>query len=367
MRKISRIFLVLIFAMILGSSMVLADDAGFEDEWNVDVDTPWEVEEYLPFSFDEMDISAIQNAFDFRFFSKTGVKILAEAIPDAAKSFALLLGIFLITAVLYTIKGALMTPTLQTAMDLVSMICMASIIFGVMETAFSFAESYVTTLSSFMKSITPTMAAFLAASGNLASASVISAVIFLAVSLLETMVAEVLFPLIRLALCVSVITSVFQISGVGGIAPYIRKIVSYIFGFVTLCLSAVLMFQSMIAKSADSLTMRGIKFAIGNFVPFVGGAVNEALSTVVGGLGTIKAATGVVGAVIVCLITAVPVIRILVHKMFLELLSFIANLLSLHHEMRLMTEISSFLGYTGAIMAISSVFFLLSLSMMASM
>ena len=74
-----------------------------------------------------------------------------------------------------------------------------------------------------------------------------------------------------------------------------------------------------------------------------------------------------VGAVIVCLITAVPVIRILVHKMFLELLSFIANLLSLHHEMRLMTEISSFLGYTGAIMAISSVFFLLSLSMMASM
>ena len=111
MRKISRIFLALIFAMILGSSMVLADDAGFEDEWNVDVDTPWEVEEYLPFSFDEMDISAIQNAFDFRFFSKTGVKILAEAIPDAAKSFALLLGIFLITAVLHTIKGALMTPT----------------------------------------------------------------------------------------------------------------------------------------------------------------------------------------------------------------------------------------------------------------
>jgi stage III sporulation protein AE len=112
--------------------------------------------------------------------------------------------------------------------------------------------------------------------------------------------------------------------------------------------------------------MRGIKFAVGNFIPFVGGAVNEALSTVIGGLGKIKAVTGVVGAVIVCLLAAVPVIRILLHKMFLELLSFIAGLLGLGNETRLMTEVSAFFGYTAAIMAISAVFFILSLSMMAS-
>jgi stage III sporulation protein AE len=332
----------------------------------VDVDIPREVDEYLPFSFDEMDASAIQDAFDFRFFSETGVRILAEAIPDGAKSFALLLGLFLITAVLHAIKGTLVVPVLQTAMDLVSMVCMASAIFGVTETAFDFAESYIATLSSFMESVTPTMAAFLAASGNLASASVISGVIFSAVSILETLVASVLFPLIRLSLCLSVVSSVFQISGISGIAPYIRKVISYIFGFVTLCLSAVLIFQSMIAKSTDSLTMRGIKFAIGNFVPFVGGAVNEALSTVVGGLGTIKAATGVVGAVVIALLSAVPLVRILVHKMFLEFLAFLAGLLGLNHEMHLVTEFSSFLGYTAALMAISSVFFILSLSMMAS-
>ena len=366
MKKISRIIFFFVFVCMLTSSRILADDIDFKNDRKMDVDIPREVDEYFPFSFDDMDASAIQNAFDFRFFSETGVKILVEAIPDGARSFALLLGLFLITAVLHTIKGTLAVPALQTAMDLVSMVCMASAIFGVTETAFGFAESYIVSLSSFMKSITPTMAAFLAASGNLTSASVISGVIFLAVSFLESLVAGVLFPLIRLSLCVSVVASVFQISGIGGIAPYIRKIISYIFGFVTLCLSAVLMFQSMIAKSTDSLAMRGIKFAIGNFVPFVGGAVNEALSTVVGGLGTIKAATGVVGAVVVCLLAAIPLIRILVHKMFLELLSFIASLLGLNTEMRLMTEFSAFLGYTAAIMAISSVFFILSLSMMAS-
>ncbi len=338
---------------------------GDTDEPKIDIDPPKEMEEYLP-DFGDMTASDIQNAFDFRFFSELGIRILAESVPDAARSFALLLGLFLVASILHVLKSTIAVPTLQTAMDLACMVAMAGAIFEVTETAFGFAESYIGALSSFLKSITPMMAAFMAASGNFTSASVISGVIFLAVSLLERIAAGVLFPLIRLSLCLSVISAVFGLPGVGGIAPYIRKIISYIFGFVTLCLSAVLMFQGIIAKSADSLAIRGIKFAIGNFVPFVGGAVNEALSTVIGGLSTIKAATGVVGAVIVALLAAVPVIRILLHKMFLELLSFIAGLLGLNGETRLMSEVASFLGYTAAIMAITAVFFVLSLSMMAT-
>jgi stage III sporulation protein AE len=366
MKKIWKIIMLGLLAFSLIIHTVLATDADNGEEPKIDVETPKELAEYLPFDFDQMNASEIQNAFDFRFFSETGVRILVEAVPDAAKSFALLLGLFLTVAVLYAVRGTLSVPALQTAIEIVSMICMAGAIFEVTETAFGFAESYIDGLSSFMKRVTPTMAGFMAASGSFTFASVMTGVIFLAVSLLETVVANVLFPLIRLSLCLSVISTVFQMQGVGGISSYIRKIISYIFGFITLCLSAVLMFQSVIAKSTDSIAMRGIKFAVGNFIPFVGGAVNEALSTVIGGLGKIKAVTGVVGAVIVCLLAAVPVIRILLHKMFLELLSFIAGLLGLGNETRLMTEVSAFFGYTAAIMAISAVFFILSLSMMAS-
>ncbi len=344
---------------------VPAHAAPMEDA-TVDVDIPSELEEYLPFDPNTMSPEDLQNAFDFRFFSDIAIKILAAAVPDAAKSFALLLGLFIMSAILQVVKDTIAVPTLQTAMNLCSMVCMAGAVFAVMETVFSFTETYIESISSFLRQITPVMAAFLAASGHFTSASAVSGVIFLAVSLLESVAAGVLFPLIRLSLCLSIVSNVFSLPGIGGIAPYLRKIISYIFGTVTLCLSAVLMFQSILGKSADSLALRGIKFAIGNFVPFVGGAVNEALSTVVGGLGTIKAATGVTGAVIVLLLAAVPVVRILLHKFFLELLSCIGGLLGLSGETKLMGEIASFLGYTAAIMAISAVFFILSLSMMAS-
>jgi len=60
------------------------------------------------------------------------------------------------------------------------------------------------------------------------------------------------------------------------------------------------------------------------------------------------------------------VIRILLHKMFLELISVCAGLLGLPSEGRLMGDVASYLGYTAAVMAISAVFFILSLSMMAA-
>ncbi len=364
MKKIGRtLFLILLAVLAFHLTILAAEET---EEPKIDVETPESIREYLPFDFEEMSADELLGAFDFRFFSELGVRILVEAVPEAARTFSLLLGLFLIAALLNAVKDTLAVPTLQTAMGLVSMLCMSGAIFSATETVFDFAEGYIETLGSFLRSVTPTMAAFMAASGSFTSASVISGVIFLALSLLDGVVSGVLFPLIRLSLCLSVVSSVFGISGISGIVPYLRKLVSYVFGFVTVCLSAVLMFQNMIARSADSLALKGIRFAIGNFVPFVGGAVNEALSTVVGGLNTIRTATGVVGAVIVGLLAAVPVIRMILQKTFLELLSFCSGLLGLSGEMRLMSEVSSFFGYAAALMAITAVFFVLALSMMAT-
>ncbi len=367
MKKIRRfawLAIFVCFAIVTFGLSVCADDS--ENESKIDVSLPEELLDYLPDGVDEFSASDVLKSFDFQFFSKVGLRILAEAAPEAAKSFALLLGLLILSATLGVVRRTVALPSLQVVMELVSMVCIASAVFSVTETAFGLAEGFVSTLSSFMRQITPTMTAFMVASGQISSAAVVSGVIFTAISLLESIVANILFPMIRLSLCLSLVTSIFGISGLSGIAPVIKKIISYVFGFVSLCLSAVLLFQNMIAKSTDSLTLRGIKFAVGQFVPFVGSAVNEALSTMMGGIGTIKAATGVIGAVAVCLIAAVPVIRILLHKMFLEWISICAGILGLGGEGKLMGEMASFLGYTAAVMAISAVFFILSLSLMAS-
>ena len=363
-RRFACIFPIVAVLFLLCDVRVLAEISS--DSMKIDVTVPEGLRDYLPKDVENFQPSDVLSQFDFHFFTGTLIRILAQAAPDAAKNFAMLLGIVILCAVLGVVKRTVTTPGLQLSLDLVGMVCVASAVFDVTGEAFGLAEEFVGGISAFMKRITPTMSAFMIARGEITSAAVISGVIFTAVSVLEQTVASILFPLIRVSLCMSVVSTVFGIPGISGFAPTVRKIIGYVFGFITSSLSAVLMFQRIIAKSTDSLAMRGIKFAVGQFVPFVGGAVNEALSTVMGGIGTIKAATGVVAAVIVCLIAAVPVIRMLLHKMFLEFVSVCAGLLGLSGEGRLMGDVASYLGYMAAVMAISAVFFILSVSMMAA-
>ncbi len=357
--------ILLITALFFCFSVSVSAEDGTEERINVTV--PDEIRDYLPSGAGAFTPSEVLETFDFGFFAKLGIRIIAESAPEAAKSFALLLGLMITASVLGAVRRTVTAAGLQTAMELAGMVCIASAVFAVTENVFSLAEGFVSSVAAFMRQIAPVMSGFMIASGEITSAAVVSGVIFSAVSLLETLVESVLFPMIRLSLCMSLVTSIFGITGISGIAPMLKKMISYVFGFITLCLSAVLMFQGMIAKSADSLAMRGIKFAVGQFIPFVGGAVNEALSTIIGGIGTIRAATGVVAAVAVLLIAAVPLIKILLQKMFLELVAVCAGILGLSGENRLMGEVASFLGYTAAVVAISGVFFILSISMMASL
>ena len=363
-RGIAYICLMVALLFFLCGEAVYAETPA--DSMKIEVTVPEDLREYLPKGVEDFAPADVLAQFDFGFFTGTFIKILEEAAPAAAKSFAMLLGVIILCAVLGVVKRTVLSQGLQISLDLVGMVCIASAVFAVTEGAFGLAEEFVGSIASFMRKVTPTMSGFMIARGEITSAAVISGVIFTAVSLLEQTVARILFPLIRVSLCLSVVSTVFGIPGISGFAPMIKKVIGYVFGFITASLSAVLMFQRIIAKSTDSLAMRGIRFAVGQFVPFVGGAVNEALSTVMGGIGTVKAATGVVAAVTVSLIAAVPVIRMLLHKMFLELTSVCAGLLGLSGESRLMGDIASYLGYMAAVMAISSVFFILSVSMMAS-
>lgn len=363
--RICVLILLILLAVFEGDFFLHAANES-ENENKIDITVPREIEEYLPEDLWDTDASEIYKAFDFNFFMKTGLKILAVAVPEATKSFAILLGLLIIAACLRALRDTITQSALKTVVELVGMLCICTAVFAVTENVFTLADSFITSLSSFMAVVTPTMTALMLAGGGVTSAAVMTGVVSSALSILELICSGVLFPLIRISLALSAVSSVFGHTGIGGVTPIIKKIIAYIFGFVTMCLSAVVAFQGILSKSADSLAMKGVKFAVGSFIPIVGGAVNEALSTIAGGIGVIRSATGVVGAIAVCLIAALPVIKILVHKMFLEILSACSAVLGLGSEGKLISDMASFLGYVAAIMAISAVFFILTLSLMAS-
>lgn len=73
------------------------------------------------------------------------------------------------------------------------------------------------------------------------------------------------------------------------------------------CFVGLLSIKGLLAGAADSAVAKGAKFLIGSFVPVVGGAVSDALGSIVSSLSLVRGATGAFGILAVLLI-ALPVL-----------------------------------------------------------
>jgi len=123
--------------------------------------------------------------------------------------------------------------------------------------------------------------------------------------------------------------------------------------------------QSVLAKSADSLSLKTVKFALGNMIPLVGSAVADAVSTVAGGLGVIRAFYGGL-CVLALLIFLLPVLaQLILHRLVLAVCQGMAEMLGCEQEGKMIAEIHGVLGCILAMVALMSVLFLLTIILFA--
>lgn len=155
--------------------------------------------------------------------------------------------------------------------------------------------SFLRAISSFLTAFAPVYAGIEAASGKVISAGESAYFLLALSSIISAVTGAVVIPLLSLYLCLSSLSGVF--SGVD-ITPFcegIKKITNVILGLFSSLFSGFLVLKATVSQSADSVALRGIKFAAGNLFPVVGGALSEAISSAGGYLGVIKNSFGVFG------------------------------------------------------------------------
>lgn len=328
-----------------------------------------ELEKAVPFDAEELipDISEgiSQNDLNIGFFWEMILKAIYGAVPEAAGSFALMLGLILIASILGALRDTVLSKQICEAMELISVLTICTASYSMTSAVFDITESFINEMNTFLGGVLPTMMLLSASSGNASFAAASSAIILSALSMLEVMCASTLFPLLKLLFSVSVSSAVCGAVNLGGVSSTIKKLMKYIFVLSGIVLSAVLMFQKIITKSVDSASLRGLKFAA-SFVPFVGSSIGEAMATLSGGIGVIRSTFGVSVAVIICAITVVPLLNLLLNKIFIDLSCGISSMLGLGKESGFLSEMSGVVGYLAAVVAFVGTFFTLAVSIIAA-
>lgn len=164
----------------------------------------------------------------------------------------------------------------------------------------------ITQSSDFMTAFTPVFAGIIITSGSPGAGLCYNTAVYTIVNIIIQVIDKALLPMLSMCLALSITDSVTKDGSVGGVQRLMKTVVTWVLGFLMTIFIGVLSVQGIVRGAADTFTSKTARYVVSNFVPFVGGAVSDAYSTVLGSLRILKSCTGFVG-IVTLLILFMPV------------------------------------------------------------
>ena len=213
------------------------------------------------------------------------------------------------TALFLPMVGAL-SVTLLTAGSLDSLIGLGAETIGELDT--------------FSKALLPTLAAAMAASGQVSTAAFQQVTTVFLVNLLIDLIDRLLMPLVYLYIGVLTASACLPEGRLTALADGLKKVVTWLLTTALLSFTVYLSIARVIAGSADGAAVKVAKAAVSGVVPVVGSIIAEASETVLAGAGMLKNTIGVFGMLAILASCAYPFLQLGIQYLLYKLTAFLA-------------------------------------------
>lgn len=192
--------------------------------------------------------------------------------------------------------------------------------------ALSHVMSVVKTQEIFIKSYIPVLLATVAASGNPALALSANALTLGAAEAVVQFANSFLMPITGIYISLVFSDSIAPEFNLGGFINTVKKASALSLGFCATLFTGILTTKGILAGAVDSVSSKGLKFALSSLVPVVGGALSDGLSSVIGGLTLLRSALGIFGILAAVLLIMPTFSEIIVLNISLYLCAAVGDL-----------------------------------------
>ena len=316
------------------------------------------IEGYLP---DTLGENGISPSFEDSGIDNVVPKLIKMLFSGFSKELGSFIGLFAFLCVCSVIRlhGELFRSVGKTA-EYISLLCLSGYCYVFVSGSVDMVVRAVSETDTFMSVMLPVMTSLYAVSGNAATAIVQNAGVYAAITLFEKINASVLVPLFNFCFAMAIVCRTGSVD-LSGVSKFIRNFI--IRSCVTLLtfMTAVLFFKSTFSSSADTLAMRGVRYAA-SFIPIVGALAGEAARTVAASISVIKSSAGILAAVAVIYTVSVPCIALICKKIMLSLCVIAAQIMGVKGEAAFLEEINGILSILLAITVSVGLFFILGIT-----
>ncbi|MBR2327198.1 MAG: hypothetical protein IKA51_01105 [Clostridia bacterium] len=252
--------------------------------------------------------------------------IALKAVKDEFNTLGVISAITVAASIFNMLGGSYFSRGIESTVNTAATVSVLLFVSSKLSESCINADVAINCISDFSKLLMPVSTALLAASGQAGGAVLSEAVLIAAAEIIVFISSKVIMPAINLyfALCVS--KALCTAVDLSGVCEFFKKSVLAVIAVMLTVFTAVMSFQGVIAMTGDSVAKSGIKTAIINIIPAIGGQIGETVDTFLACATSAKTLTGVFGVVIIASITLAPTLSVLVRYAIMRLCAYFSDI-----------------------------------------
>ena len=174
----------------------------------------------------------------------------------------------------------------------------------------SLAKEVINGIADFMSAILPVLVSIIALTGGVSQSATLDPIVMASVVIIPRIYCNVIIPLILITFVLEFANNLSEEHKISNLCKTIKQCTLWLQGFIVTIFIAMLTIRGITSSTIDAVTLKTTKFAIDNFIPIVGKAFSDAITSVAGYGLIIKNAISGVGLLILVLIILHPIIKI---------------------------------------------------------
>ncbi len=273
------------------------------------------LEQYLEnapqqFEFSEDELSDYSNLYEkinFEGILADIFQLLKTQLKNCIGLFVTVSVIVLLFAVLDSFDFNTVKSLRNIAASIIS-VTVLSICFATIKSNIDVIKESVESMKVFTTAAVPVIGTLCISSGESFSAAMFSTAVSLSSSIFEFVTQNVLLPLIILYLSFGIVGNISDRYNIISADGYIKRFIKWTIGIFAGIFTFSLSLQSFLSHSSDTLVKRGIRTAVGSFIPVVGNTLSGGVDSMFTLAANSKTSFSILGIVIIAFIFLPPVI-----------------------------------------------------------
>ncbi|MDO5009605.1 MAG: stage III sporulation protein AE [Intestinibacter bartlettii] len=236
--------------------------------------------------------------------------LVLDQLTASLKVITMIIVLALLSSILKSLESSFSSGQVTKIVNYIIFITMVTLVLVNFKDVLSIAYKTINSIISIVNIIIPILLSLMAVGGLTTTSATLSPVFVGGASIINIIFKNVIFTLITLAFCVVVVNNLSKNIKLKKFSELLKKANVVIVGGAFTVYLGLVSIQGIYVTSFDKFAVKSAKFAVGSFIPVIGGFVSDSVDLLLSSSILIKNIFGAVGLVLLVGICLIPILKI---------------------------------------------------------